>query len=227
MSEEPQILRDLHRFSVSVDIARDRTTYWVRPEGQSDPVVSMHKDYSINVAVRPYYVRPVAAPEYLLGYVKLGKAWDGQQVEIGAVGDMRKPDRMARGPIVQHGLGVLTPKRPGARGALHKVARVVDWLDFDLPGAETVDAAVSAHVVCAGPTSAGFELTRRAGATARYEVVVHDPRVSRLLVLAFLDCFNAAATDVRQVGVLFSTNPLDNMIEHRRMKDEWKRRNGL
>lgn len=227
MSEEPQILSDLHRFDVDVDIARDRTTYWVRPEGQSDPVVSMHKDYPIHVAVRPYYVRPVAAPDHLLGYVKLGKAWDGQQVEIGTVGDMRKPTHLERGPIVQHGLGVLTPKRPGARGALHKVARLVDWLEIGAPSAENVDAAVAAHVRCSGSTSAGFELTRRAGATARYDVVVHDPRLSRLLVLAFLDRFNAAATDVRHAGVLLSTNPIDNAIEHRRMKDEWKQRNGL
>ncbi|WP_042387569.1 hypothetical protein [Streptacidiphilus melanogenes] len=220
-------LQSLDAFTVGIDYGREHATFWVTPAGQSEPVVRMHKDHPYDVAVRPYYVYPVAAPEQLLGYVKMGKAWDAQQTEIGAVGDMRKPQRMHQGPIVQHGLGALTPTRPGVRGTVHKVAAFVE----DLVGGglltdhDVLDAAIAAHVHCAGPTSQGFELTRRAGVTATYEVVVRDPRVSRLLILAYVDCFNDhSAFDLRHVRATLSTNPLRNITENRRMKLEKQQR---
>ncbi|WP_042425212.1 hypothetical protein [Streptacidiphilus anmyonensis] len=222
-------LQSLDAFTVRIDYGREHATFWVTPTGQSEPVVRMHKDHPYDVAVRPYYVHPVADPQQLLGYVKMGKAWDARQAEIGAVGDMRKPRRMHQGPIVQHGLGVLTPTRPGVRGAVHKVASFVE--DVVVGGLLTdnavLDAAIAAHVHCAGPASAGFELVRRAGVTATYEVAVRDPRVSRLLILAYVDCFNDhSAFDLRHARATLSTNPLRNITENRRMKLEKQRREG-
>jgi hypothetical protein len=220
-------LQSLDAFTVRIDYGREHATFWVTPTGSSEPVVRMHKDYPYDVAVRPYYLYPVAAPQQLLGYVKMGKAWDAQQAEIGAIGDMRKPHRMHAGPIVQHGLGSLTPTRPGARGTVHKVAAFVD--DFVGGGLLTdhdfLDAALAAHVHCTGPTSAGFELVRRAGLNATYEVVVRDPCVSRLLILAYVDCFNNhSSLDPRHMGSTLRTNPLRNITENRRMKLEKRQR---
>jgi hypothetical protein len=224
------VLQSLTDFTVRVDYGREHTTFWVTPGGHSEPVVRMHKDYPYDVAVRPYYVYPVAVPDQLLGYVKMGKAWDARQADIGAVGDMRKPRRMHEGPIVQHGLGSLTPTRPGARGAVRKVARFVE----DIVGgtlmtdADFLDAAIAAHVRCAGASSQGFDLIRRAGVTATYEVRVHDPRVSRLLILAYVDCFNShSAFDPRHAAATLSTNPLRNITENRRMKLEKQQREGF
>ncbi|MEY9962492.1 hypothetical protein ABIA33_000518 [Streptacidiphilus sp. MAP12-16] len=98
MTDVLQALRD---FTVTVDYGREHTTFLVRPTGQSEPVVRMHKDYAHDIVVRPYYVRPSAAPDALLGYVKMGKAWDAEQKDIGMVGGGRKPRHADHAQIVQ------------------------------------------------------------------------------------------------------------------------------
>jgi hypothetical protein len=225
MTDLLQALRD---FTVTADYGREHTTFLVRPTGQSEPVVSMHKDYPHDVVVRPYYVRPAVGPDVLLGYVKMGKAWDAEQKDIGKVGGGRKPRHADHAQIVQHGLGVLTPKRLGAAGAVQRLAGAAESLGLDwLPGRKTADAALSAQLRCAGPDSAGFDLIRTAGLTAEYRIVVHDPQVSRLLILAFVERFNSDALDLRQTGVLLTTNPFANIAENRRMKLEKRQRDAL
>ncbi|MEY9878116.1 hypothetical protein ABH931_007641 [Streptacidiphilus sp. MAP12-33] len=224
----------LAAFSVRGDYGKNHTTFWVTPAGQSQPVVRMHKDFPLDVYVRPFYVYPVADPQQLLGYVKMGKAWDGQQTEIGAVGNMAwRYDRDKR-PIVQHDLGTLTPERQpltGVKRGVQAAVELVDFFSIGGPGLDQSDkdAMFSAHVRCAGPTSAGFELVRRAGVTATYDVVVHDPRVSRLLVLAFVDAFNSVSdADVRQTWTWLKRNPFRdrNPQENERMRLEKQQREG-
>ncbi|WP_152628124.1 hypothetical protein [Streptacidiphilus neutrinimicus] len=235
-------LQSLREFTVRVDYGREHTTFLVYQAGRSEPVVRMHKDYPHTVDVRPYYVHhrahdyvhPGADPRQLLGYVKLGKAWDAQQAEIGAIGAMAKRGHMDRGPVVQHGLGTLTPQRQPLTGKKRGVRAVLAFIDdFSSHGIlgdqGREDAMFSAHVRCTGPTSAGFELVRRAGVTATYEVVVHDPQLSRLLVLAYVECFSHVSDgDLRQNLVGLATNPFRdrNKAEHRRMKLEKEQREG-
>lgn len=224
----PFDLQSLTAFTVSVDYGRDHTTFLVSPAGSTEPVVRMHKDYPHDVYVRPYYVHPVTEPQQLLGYVKLGKAWDAQQVEIGAVGTMTRPRHQDEAPIVQHDLGTLTPQRQALTGKKRAVAGALGLLDDlfltsfrDDQGGD--DAMFSAHIRCAGPTSQGFELVRRAGVTATYDVAVHDPRVSRLLVLAYVERFNDSSdADPRQALVTLLSNPFRNRnkAENQKMKRE-------
>ncbi|RAG85425.1 hypothetical protein DN069_11650 [Streptacidiphilus pinicola] len=228
-------LQSLTAFSVRADYGRDHTTFLVTPAGSAEPIVRMHKDYPHDVFVRPFYVHPVAEPQLLLGYVKMGKAWDAQQVEIGTVGKMAPERGMQQGPIVQHGLGTLQPERQAltgkqrvVRGALGLIDDLV-WSSFRGDQSQD-DQMFSAHIRCAGPTSAGFELVRRAGVTATYDVAVHDPNVSRLLVLAFVERFNDTSDgDPRQSLITLATNPFRNRnkAENRRMQEEKRRREGL
>ncbi|SEM00147.1 hypothetical protein [Streptacidiphilus jiangxiensis] len=220
MTGEAQILRELREFTVTHDVGREHSTYWVRVGGHADPVVFLHKDVPVHVEVRPYHAAPAGEPGRLLGYVKLGKAWDAQQVEIGSVQLGKRRTDIHRAPVTQHGLGTLTPRLEGVGAVVHKVAKVVEWSDLGLLSARQMEAMASVHVRCQGSTSLGFELTRRAGTTGVFDVVVHDPNLSRLLVLAYLDRFNVSAFDARRAGIGLTTNPFRAVGERRRMAEE-------
>jgi hypothetical protein len=228
----PFDLQTLNAFTVRADYGRDHTTFLVYPAGQSEPVARMHKDYAYDVEVRPYYVYPMADPQRLIGYVKMGKAWDGQQTEIGAIGNMAKRLQMDKGPIIQHDLGTLTPERQALAGKRRFARAALAMFDELTLGSflgdqSQDDMMFSAHVRCAGPTSTGFELVRRAGVKATYDILVHDPRLSRLLVLAYVECFNNVSdADPRQTLIALATNPFrnKNKAENERMKLEKQQR---
>lgn len=228
-------LQSLTAFTVTIDYSRDHTTFLVCPAGQSQPVVRMHKDYPYNVDVRPYYVYPAFGSQQLLGYVKLGQAWDAQQVLVGGLKPGARRINLDDAPLVQHGLdATLTAVRQeltGGRRAARTAYRVLDEfnLGFGLGWRDRAveDAMFSAHVRCAGPTSPGFDLVRKAGPTALYEIVVHDPRLSRLIVLAYLERFSTSSdADVRAAAVTVTTNPFRNLTENRRMRREKQQRRG-
>jgi hypothetical protein len=234
-SDSSDLLQSLTAFTVLVDYGRGHTTFLVYPAGQQQPIVRMHKDYPYDVHVRPYYVYPAFGPQQLLGYVKLGQAWDAGQVLVGGTRPNGRRLDFDAAPIVQQGLPeTLTAVRQelnGGRRAARTAFRLLDEFapGFGLGGRgrSVEDAIFSAHIRCTGPTSPGFDLVRNAGPTAVYEVVVHDPRLSGLVVLAYLERFSTWSDgDVRAAAVTATTNPFRNLTENRRMRREKQQREG-
>ncbi|MGW1745457.1 hypothetical protein ACWCRD_07550 [Streptomyces sp. NPDC002092] len=206
-----QLLQTLQEFTVSADYGRTHTTWEVRAAGQRTPVLLMHKD-SPHHSLPEYRVFAAERPDEILGFVlSTGMAFAADRTQIGKVRTGPWEDR--EWILVQQNLGELTGKWKG--NTRLRRAPVID----NFLGHESLDALLSAKVRFSGPQSEGFDFARSAGIRAEYEVTVRDPRVDRLLILAWVVHFNwHHSVDPRKTAVDLTTNPFRDFGAARRAK---------
>jgi hypothetical protein len=190
MTEPPALdaLDALDDFTVFIDYGRAHTTFNIHADGGHDPVARMHKDAAHDTG-HPY--RVCTGPEFdcLAGYVTPFSAMSADNAEIGTVRLNERVVRHDEWTVTQHGLGALT----GLPAGLNSRLRHGSPLRL-IPRQDLADVLFSVRLRFRGPQSPGFELARRAGVRARYAVRIHDPRISRLLVLACVLQFNTYAS---------------------------------
>ncbi|MFF4361647.1 hypothetical protein [Streptomyces sp. NPDC001604] len=208
-----QLLQSLQEFTVSADYSRSHTTWDVHAAGHHTPVIRMHKD-SPHHSLPEYRVFPAERPDETLGFVT---PWMPFSADRRQIGEVRSPDwhrHTGAWTLVQNDLGELTGQPKGLNTKLRR-APVINWY-LSRP---SVDAVLSAQHRFSGPQSEGFDFARRAGVRAEYEVTVHDPRVNRLLILAWVLHFNEHhSVDVRKTAVDLTTNPFSGLGDARRAK---------
>ncbi|MFE6686381.1 hypothetical protein ACFVFQ_07855 [Streptomyces sp. NPDC057743] len=206
MTQSPDSLdafQALNSFTVTVEYARSHTTFLARVNGRQDPVVRAHKETHYEGA-RPYTVTAGQALAECVGYVNEWKAWLPDRTPVGSVERKSRTSGADRWTFAQHGLGELTggPVGAGNRLRLASPARMA----FD---AAQVNNILSHRLRFRSHASEGFEFSRPAGIRSNYEVTVHDPHISRLLLFACLTQFNRfVASDPRKSLVDLTSNPL-------------------
>ncbi|MEU9041601.1 MULTISPECIES: hypothetical protein [unclassified Kitasatospora] len=194
------MIDSLTAFTVAIDYGRAHTTFLVHADGSPGPVARMHKDAAYDHSA-PYQVFAGPGLGQLIGHVNNFSAIAADRTLIGRVGHRSRSWRHDVWTFDQNGLAVLEGEPVGlankARGSL------------PLLGSGVVDAALPFELRYRSAESAGFELTRHAGVRATYAVRIHDPRISRLLVLACVAHFNTYGTaDLRKSMVDVTANPL-------------------
>jgi hypothetical protein len=196
-------MQSLDSFTVTAEYGRSHTTFLLHPEGQREPAARMHKDGAYETRY-PFRVYSGVGLDELAGYVTEFAAMTAERVEVGTVRHRERTLRPDDWMFTQHDLGVLCglPEGSGSRLRHSSPLRMV-------LGHSWGDALFSYRLRFRSAESAGFAFARLAGVRARYTVTVHDPRVSRLLVLACVTQFNTyAATDPRKSAVDLTANPL-------------------
>ncbi|WP_037605203.1 hypothetical protein [Streptacidiphilus rugosus] len=229
MTVGEKALQELDRFDVAVDYGRKETTFWLRRPGEEVPVARMHKARPYDSDIDPYRVHAAVDPDAVAGFVRFRKAWTADRTLIGEVGRIVGFTDRETDPVVQHDLGELRPTVTGLAGGVRRVDAALDRASrkhrlLPIPNGipfvdpRVVDAFTSVTIAFAGPDSAGFEVTRPAGVTAAYEVAVHDPRVSRVLVLAYVERLSRKTFDPRRTAVDLTTNPFADLADMRRQR---------
>ncbi|WP_274917845.1 hypothetical protein [Streptomyces sp. WZ-12] len=193
----------LNSFTVTVEYAHSHTTFLARVKDRQDPVVRAHKETHYDGA-RPYTVTTGQALTECVGYINEWQAWLPDRTPVGSV-ERKSPTHGAdRWTFAQRDLGELTGEPVGA-GSLLRLDSPVR-MAFDI--AQVND--ILPHCLRFGSdASEGFEVSRPAGIRSNYEVTVHDPRISRLLLFSCLTQFNRfVASDPRKNLVDLASNPL-------------------
>ncbi|RXS85658.1 hypothetical protein EST92_07610 [Streptomyces sp. TM32] len=197
------MIESLNSFTVSVEYARAHTTFLVRADGQREPAARVHREVHYE-GLRPYTVTAGPGLTECVGHLNEWKAWLPDRTLVGTVEHSRRTNSADRWTFAQHDLGELTGAPVGAGSRLRHASPL--RMAFD---AVQVNNVLSHRLRFRSHESEGFELSRPAGVRSGYEVTVHDPRVSRLLVLACLVQFNRyVASDPRKNLVDLVSNPL-------------------
>jgi hypothetical protein len=197
------VIHTLNHFQISFTYRRRETTWLIHQHGGDTPVTRLHKPADPG-SRKPYRVYGGPALDHLLGYVAISIALDADGRELGRVRHERHTSWGLRNGLLtdedwtvsQPELGTLHG-RPAGLGSRARHAIVVGPVLDNLP----TDVVLAHSLRYRGATSEGFELTRRPGLTSRYDVRIHDPRVSRLLVLAAVAYFDSehGDADVRKI----------------------------
>ncbi|MEU9113286.1 hypothetical protein AB0D04_16265 [Streptomyces sp. NPDC048483] len=197
------MIQSLGSFTVSVEYARAHTTFLVKVDGQREPVARMHREVHYE-GVRPYTVTAGPGLTECVGYVNEWKALLPDRTTVGTVERKSRTNGADRWTFAQHDLGELAGEPAGAGSRLRHASPL--RMAFD---AAQVNNVLSHRLRFRSDESAGFEFSRPAGIRSSYVVTVHDPRVSRLLVLSCLAQFNRyVASDPRKNLVDLVSNPL-------------------
>ncbi|MFK0293466.1 hypothetical protein ACIQU6_23710 [Streptomyces sp. NPDC090442] len=193
----------LDSFTVTVEYARSRTTFLARVNGRQDPVVRAHKETHYGGA-RLYTVTAGPALTQCVGYVNEWEAWLPDRAPVGSVERKSRTDGADHWTFAQRGLGELTGEPVGAANRLRLASPTRTAFDT-----AQVNNILSHRLRFGSDASEGFEFARPAGIRSHYEVTVHDPRVSRLLLFSCLTQFNRfVASDPRKNLVDLASNPL-------------------
>ncbi|MEU9075172.1 hypothetical protein [Kitasatospora sp. NPDC048538] len=193
-------LAALTELTVAVDYGRAHTTFLVHADGSRAPVARMHKDAAYDHSAA-YRVFGGPRLDQLLGHVDNFSAAAADRSPIGRVDHRSRSWRPDLWTFEQHGLAALEGEPVGLA---NRARRSLPLLDRGV-----VDTALAFRMHYRSAESAGFELTRHAGVRATYGVRIHDPRISRLLVLACVAHFNTYSTaDPRKAVVDLTANPL-------------------
>ncbi|MCB5908378.1 hypothetical protein [Streptomyces pinistramenti] len=197
------MIQSLSSFTVTVEYARSHTTFLARVNGQREPVARMHREVHYEGS-RPYTVTAGQGLAECAGFVSEWKAWLPDRTPVGTVERKSRTNSADRWTFVQHDLGELAGEPAGAGSRLRHASPL--RMAFD---AAQVNNVLSHRLRFRSDASEGFALSRRAGIRSGYEVTVHDPRVSRLLVFSCLAQFNRfVASDPRKNLIDLTSNPL-------------------
>ncbi|MEU7181015.1 MULTISPECIES: hypothetical protein [Streptomyces] len=182
------MIQALDAFTVAAEYGRSHTTFRLYLEGQREPAARIHKDgaYDSRSSFRVY---AGAGLDELAGYVTEFAAMTAQRVKVGTVRHRERTWRPDNWTFTQHDLGVLSGLPEGSGSRMRHSFPLRTVLDHFWG-----DALFSCRLRFRSPESEGFALVRLAGVRARYGITVHDPRISRLLVLACIAQFNRYAT---------------------------------
>ncbi|WP_042407799.1 hypothetical protein [Streptacidiphilus carbonis] len=189
-------LDTLDSFNVRFEFRQNETTWTVCAGKMDEPLARLHKQGAVN-SIKPYEVYGGPGLDELLGRVAISIALGPDGTRLGTV-SRRAQDGLEGGPLTdeewtftQEGLGALrgTPLGLGSRARhTYVVSNVIDN--------GLTDVLLEHRLRYRAPDSEGFELTRRSGVRSRYDVRIHDPRVSRLLVLAAVAYFDEEHGDI-------------------------------
>jgi hypothetical protein len=197
------LIDSLTAFTVVPEYGRAQTVYRVLVDGQSTPAAVLRKDsvYDSRQPLQAYTGPELSQPA---GWVSTIEAMTADRVKLGRV-SLRKGSALRKDhwTFAQVGLPELTGEPVGAGAALRRSPL------RGVLGNGIADGVLSLQLHFGGPESEGFDFTRFSGVKARYGVEIHDPRVSRLLVLACVVHYNVFVdADPRQFAVDVTTNPL-------------------
>ncbi|GAA5196418.1 hypothetical protein GCM10023322_65310 [Rugosimonospora acidiphila] len=192
------MIDSLTAFTVVPEYGRSRTVYQVLVGDQSAPVAQLRKDSAYD-SLRPLAAFTGPGLDQHVGWVSAFRARGVDRVEVGRVehrgGSTWSGERWS---FAQAGLPELRGEQVGLGGKLRG----------RLPLQGFVDGVLSVHLRFGAPGLNGFDLTRFSGVRARYGVEIHDPRISRLLVLACVVHYNVFQdADPRQVAIDYTSNP--------------------
>ncbi|MFE7312280.1 hypothetical protein ACFU7T_04065 [Streptomyces sp. NPDC057555] len=197
------MIQSLNSFTVTVEYARSHTTFLAHVDGRQEPVVRAHREVHYEGA-RPYTVTAGQGLAECVGFLNEWKAWLPDRTPVGTVERRSRTSSADRWTFAQHDLGELAGEPVGAGSRLRHASPL--RMAFD---AAQVNNVLAHRLRFRSNASEGFEFSRRAGIRASYEVVVHDARVSRLLVFCCLAQFNRfVASDPRKSLVDLTSNPL-------------------
>ena len=189
------MLEDVTEFAVVPNYQVRSTTYDVVQTGSNDLVARFGRDESMagpNAVTFPVHTGPDL--DTLAGNIIPGLAVGTNKRSIGSF----KSEAIHFGSIgrtytfYQEGLGTFTGAQPGANSKLLG-RRGLKFID----GIDVASMARGLHIRFEGGDSRGFEVERAAGVSNRYQFVVHDNRVSRLLLLASFLLLEGESLDLR------------------------------
>ncbi|WP_055588266.1 hypothetical protein [Peterkaempfera griseoplana] len=192
----------LDAFTLTADYGRAHTTFDLHTDGQDAPAARMHKEGAYS-SRHPFQVYGGPGLDRLLGQVTPHSARSADGTPIGRVDHRERLLRHPEWTFVQDGLGRLTGEPAGVGSTLRRGTPLHVLLDRP-----ALDTVLATRLRFRAGQSAGFDLTRRAGAAARYALRIHDPRIDRLLVLACVLHFDTyGSTDPRKRAVDRATGP--------------------
>ncbi|MEV5511100.1 hypothetical protein [Streptomyces orinoci] len=181
------MIQKFNAFTVIPKYRRSQTAFDVHVDGVRAPVARARKDSSFGSLSR-YTVHSEPQLEFE-GFVTPFKATIPGSGEVGSVDH--------RVPILGKTQWIFAQKNmPELRGVPSGINSTVrHTFPISIVGDNSLlDAVFSFRLHFRAPESDGFELTRLAGARARFRVKVHDDRVSRLLILCSVVHFARYAT---------------------------------